>query len=275
MDVEAIIPLQRQCVGVTSSTPVRPTKAWGTSHPSVAKVGGLASPFGKAGGTERRNMSATVLEDVTHLDVFDIRGNQMPRLDIYGCQVEDTAFYLHDVSDLSGNGRDLGIDTTSSGPVIAPCKLTYTRETEGHQGCDLAPFCAQTTFIPEIMDSNTFNSYQPDQSEVFVNPMSGIYKTHQSDSEAKIAMGVSTRNMQALIEAQQREISNLKSQAKKFQRRSDIFREKAITFRALYSQQQMVSEMLVESIVALRDRHNLTDNTGWSSEYQAHHSRSQ
>lgn len=74
--------------------------------------------------------------------------------------------------------------------------------------------------------------------------------------------GTSINDAQALLRAKQKEINILKVRVRKARRQTDIFREKATKFQALYSQQQLVSERLMESIIMLRDARNLAHIEG-------------
>jgi hypothetical protein len=113
--------------------------------------------------------------------------------------------------------------------------------------------------FPEIAGSNTCISHQPEQADASRAPQSGVRRTRRRFSRSDVAVGSTLEeaqksDAQAMIDAQHREIRDLTCQAKKLQQQSEFFRKKAMTYRALYSQQQMVSEQLMASIVQLRDR---------------------
>ncbi|KAH6913694.1 hypothetical protein BKA70DRAFT_1218596 [Coprinopsis sp. MPI-PUGE-AT-0042] len=124
-------------------------------------------------------------------------------------------------------------------------------------------------FFPEILGSDALTYCQPDRLEALMDPESGVYRARRRLARTNTERGTSVREVrrsdaQAMIEAQQR-ICELNSQAKKLQQQSDFFRKKAMTFRALYSQQQLVSEQLMSSIVQLRDRQSCAGNASRAS----------
>ncbi|KAH6894798.1 hypothetical protein BKA70DRAFT_1232399 [Coprinopsis sp. MPI-PUGE-AT-0042] len=136
------------------------------------------------------------------------------------------------------------------------------------------PFCRQATdisqpdryehdlalFFPEISGLNAFTSRQPDCLEALADPKSGVCRTQRRLSKSIKERGALVgearlSDTQAMIEAQHYQICELNSLTAKLQRQAEFFRKKAIMFRALYSQQQQLSEQLMSSIVQLRDRH--------------------
>ncbi|KAH6911260.1 hypothetical protein BKA70DRAFT_1220286 [Coprinopsis sp. MPI-PUGE-AT-0042] len=116
-------------------------------------------------------------------------------------------------------------------------------------------------FFPEIMGTQAVGYHQPGHPGISIDPTSTIRGPGESVTNTNMRTGDATRDarlveMQTLIETQRRQIYELNSRSKKLQRRAEVFRDKAMTYRALYSQQQLVSEQLMSSIVQLRDLQN-------------------
>ncbi|KAH6867818.1 hypothetical protein BKA70DRAFT_1242905 [Coprinopsis sp. MPI-PUGE-AT-0042] len=113
-------------------------------------------------------------------------------------------------------------------------------------------------FFPEMAGANAFPSREPDRLEALAEPASGVCRTRRrlakTSTEGPSLGEARLSDTQSIIEAQQQQICELDLRVKKLECQSESFRKKAMTFRALYSQQQQVSEQLMASIVQLRDR---------------------
>ncbi|KAH6888993.1 hypothetical protein BKA70DRAFT_1235160 [Coprinopsis sp. MPI-PUGE-AT-0042] len=122
-------------------------------------------------------------------------------------------------------------------------------------------------FFPEIMGAQAFGSHQTEHSGNLIDPASALRGTGESVTKINMRPGreAGLVEMQTLIETQRRQIYELNSRLKKSQRQAEVLRDKAMTYRALYSQQQLVSEQLMSSIVQLRDQQNRPRATGGPS----------
>ncbi|KAH6906984.1 hypothetical protein BKA70DRAFT_1428496 [Coprinopsis sp. MPI-PUGE-AT-0042] len=108
--------------------------------------------------------------------------------------------------------------------------------------------------LPELETSN-----QLDLCASLAQP--GGYNLQTSGAAGETRL----KEMQATIDVQSRQLLELQSLVRRLQEQSAFYREKAVTFKALYNQQQGLSERIMAALIQLRHRQEPSGGLGHKS----------